>query len=172
MSNFAFAGFVEGTFWCGFADDPVPQVKHVWSFNCTESCLNLAETLHAIGTDGMITMTGQTDQDPMFLMDEVIDNDTLVDWTSFDIQILSGSANFNYTYTPLSNFFGSTTQTPTDLTFLSPLVVHPGDSVEMKFKIQVTSTGPFTLTVSQTAIPEPATITLLCIGALALLRKK
>jgi hypothetical protein len=171
-SNFAFAGFVSGTFNCDFADDPVPQVKHVWNFDYQEPCLDLSEALHVMGPDGQVTMTGVTNEDPMFLTDEVITNDTLFDWTSFEIEILSGPANFNYSFAPWSDFFGSTIQTPTKLTFLSPLVVHPGDAVELMFKIQVTSTGPFTLTVAQTPIPEPATITLLCIGALALLRKK
>jgi hypothetical protein len=51
-------------------------------------------------------------------------------------------------------------------------VVNPGDEVALNFKVQVFTIGGFTTCLTQNPIPEPATMTLLCIGALALLRKK
>jgi hypothetical protein len=51
----------------------------------------------------------------------------------------------------------------------SPILV--GDEAEFGFYIP-SFTGSGTYSTSQTPIPEPATITLLCIGALALTRRK
>jgi hypothetical protein len=50
----------------------------------------------------------------------------------------------------------------------SPIAI--GDEAEFGFQFSFTGAG--TVSYEETPIPEPATMTLLCIGALALLRKK
>jgi hypothetical protein len=51
-------------------------------------------------------------------------------------------------------------------------VINPNDEVQLNFRVQVFTTGGFTTCLTQNPIPEPATMSLLAIGALALLRRK
>ena len=119
--------------------------------------------------------------------DETLNNDTDFAWTGYHIDVGMADA-FTISHTNVI--------APTDWTFIvtdpiaglipgggsgyvgtidyyigtgSPIAI--GAEAEFGFEIP-SFTGIGTYSTAQTPIPEPATMTLLCIGALALLRKK
>ncbi len=118
---------------------------------------------------------------------ESLDNDTTFAWTGYRIDVGMADA-FILSHTNVT--------APADWTFIvtDPIAgLMPGGGpgyvgtidyymgtgspiaigAEAEFGFEISSfTGAGTYSTAQTPIPEPATMTLLCIGALALLRKK
>jgi hypothetical protein len=120
--------------------------------------------------------------------DETLDNDTTFAWTDYHIDI--GMADvFTISHTNVT--------APTDWTFIvtdpMPGLIPNGEGpgyvgridyyigtgspiaigAEAEFGFEIPSfTGAGTYSTAQTPTPEPATMTLLCIGALALTRRK
>ena len=126
------------------------------------------------------------------IADEIITNHTGVDWTDFHWDVLDGpdawfdsGPGFEFDTTPLTNQVFS----PDDRTFsvdgfgLGPggtdeVVANnttwfPGNGVsDGNLVIQVVSSGSTVFTLKETPTPEPATLFLLALGGLALLRKR
>ncbi|MFA5292410.1 MAG: PEP-CTERM sorting domain-containing protein [Phycisphaerae bacterium] len=168
-SNFAFAGFVEDTFLCTFPDDP-DELIHTWTFDYGTYDLNLAEHLTVLGND-QVVMSGETDEDPIYRTIKCVTNGSGVAWTSYELTLSATGPTF--TGTPSADLFSSAVISDGGLKItFSGGVVNPDDEVLLNFRILVPTTGAFSVCLTQTPIPEPATMALLGLGALALIRKK
>ena len=169
VGSASFAGFVNGTFLCTFPDDP-QQTFHNWNFNDATDHLTLAENIHVLGFD-QVNMSGVTDSDPTFHVTKTVTNSSGYTWTSYELLLGAGSATF--VGTPFTDKFGTAVISNAGLkiTYSSPLVVLPGQTVVLDFDINVPSTGSFGFCLTQNPIPEPATLAILGLGGL-LLRKR
>jgi hypothetical protein len=61
---------------------------------------------------------------------------------------------------------------PWTIEFQAPQAVPPGEVVTFEFKITIPDSGLYTVTLTQEPIPEPATVALFGLGALALLIRR
>lgn len=169
MTNLSFAGFVNGTFQCAFPDDPT-QAIHSWNFNYDIYKLTLAENLPALGADQVI-MSGQTDEDPVFTVTKTVTNSSTITWTSYELTLSPTGPLF--TGTPSSDVFSSAVISDGGLKITySGGSLAPGNTVNLNFSILVSSIGMFSVCLTQNPIPEPATIAMLSLGALAFFRRK
>ncbi len=167
------AGFT--SFLCEFPSEATHT--HTWSFStepdvCPEGTVGLLildESCTAYGTD-RVNMLGTTDEDPTFHVQKTIDNDTTFTWTSYELT-LQGDATF--LPTAFSSMF-ATVSYPTNqwIIFSAPTAVAPGGSVTLDVDINVPTTGSFNFTMTQLAVPEPATLSLLALGAGIIFRRK
>lgn len=169
MTSLSFAGFIAGTFQCTFPDDP-SQEAHSWNFDCVCYHLTLAENLYSLNADQVI-MGGQTDEDPVFTVTKTVTNSSAITWTSYELTLSPTGPLF--TGTPSSDVFSSAVISDGGLKITySGGWLAPGDTVNLNFSILVSSTGMFSVCLTQNPIPEPATIAMLSLGALAFFRKK
>lgn len=167
------AGFT--SFECFFPSEATHT--HDWTFStepdvCPEGTLGLLvldESCTAYGTD-WVNMVGTTNEDPTFHVQKTIDNDTTFTWTSYELT-LQGSA----TFMPgaFSSMFATAIYNSNQwIIFSAPTAVDPGQSVTLDVDINIPTTGGFNFTMTQLAVPEPATLGLLALGAGILFRRK
>jgi hypothetical protein len=171
------AGFVNpaenpdaAPFTCEFA---AIQNHHSWVFDYDTSnpTLTLNEVIHSTGTDP-VAISGQTDEDPPFTVVKTITNTSCITWTGYNVT-LSGSAV--PTFIPGSA--GSTNFSHVEYPHAAALVfsggaVAPGQLLTLQFGINVPTCGLFDFTLTQAPVPEPATLSLLSLGGLTLLRRR
>jgi hypothetical protein len=172
LSSASFAGFVSGTFLCTFPDDPT-GTNHTWSFdyNPTDYFLSLEETIEAMGID-QVNMSATNDDDPTFRVTKYVTNETTVAWTSYELTLNGTGPTF--TDTPSSDLFSSAVISNGGLKITySGGTVNPGDEVQLNFKVLSPAVNDsWTTCLTQNPIPEPATLAILGLGGMALLRKR
>jgi len=108
-----------------------------------------------------------------FTVTSTVTNESSVTWTGYKVTLdPTESAKF------VSGSAGSTkfaTVNEIDdwtLEFWAPVEVQPTQVVTLQFDVHIPDTGPYTFSLTQNPIPEPATVALLGLGALALLRRR
>ncbi len=194
LSTVAQAGFTD--FDCYFPDDPDAQI-HNWYFRAFNNQgveqgyihngngtvgtldpaasykLELGERLSEMGPDE-VEMSGMTSSDPNFTLIKTVENVTGVTWTAYQLVLDPvGVATFvpgtegSTRFTDIS--FSADLKT---ITFAEPLAVPDGDTVTLQVDINIPTTGSFGFNVCQHPIPEPATVALLGLGALVLIRTR
>ena len=168
-ANFAFANISQ--FQCAFPDDPM-QMKHSWNFNNFGDLLTLTADVNSLLGYDHIEVSGSADTNPSsFLISETVTNSGGSSWSTFEL-IFDPYTVGTFAGPVSSDKFESSTISNGGhkLVFSAGDGVLSDETVSLNFRIDVTNTmGQFHLNLSQ--IPEPATITLICIGAVALLRK-
>ncbi len=122
-----------------------------------------------------LEVSGETDADPIMNITKTVTNDTQDTWEGYQIALAGEDVSF-IAGTASSDVFNNVTEGAMLLDFQSPLSVGPGESVTFDFDILVESVGVYTFELSQTprleVIPEPATLGLMALGAIAFIRKR
>jgi hypothetical protein len=131
---------------------------------------------HMVGT-----ITSDTALDPTLIMHNLIDNDTSFAWTSYQVNIKMStmfSISNDVAYDP-SDWASSITQ-PTlvgseyigTVLFSAGTPVAAGDSFEFGYRVSFDGATSYQFCQEMVPVPEPATMSLLALSGLAVLRRK
>jgi hypothetical protein len=184
IASVASAGFTNIV--CEFPDDELEDY-HTWDWGTDgtpegiDAWLTLEENLSEVGPD-QVDISGATTDDPIFTMTKTVTNEGSVNWTTYNIgindvgddngvsftNIASASVNVNGTVYTVAD--AELTITDTLLSFTGG--VAPTQVITFNYDILVTTTGTFDFCLCQETIPEPATLAMLGLGALTLIRRK
>lgn len=169
------AGLVDGSLDCNFPGDP-HMYRHEWSVNYGLAELTITETFVELGPD-VAELSGETDSDlTTFSVIKKITNDTGITWTAYTLTLYDPVSEATFV-NGSAGAVGSKFQTvaypdSTTIEFSGDDSVLDGHLLQFQFDILVPTAGTFELTLTQNPIPEPATIALLGLGSLALLRRR
>lgn len=160
------AGFLEVI--CSNPDEPDFDSTHNWGFVFEDQLVWLEEIYDHLGTDS-VYVSGKTDEDQLLTMTKAVTNSNGTVWTAYSLT-LGGNATFVSALN--SNNLFSNVSVDDSYVLFDGGSVGSGQTLEMSFVVNVPVIGDFSFCLTQLAIPEPASLTLLGLGALALYRRK
>ncbi|MHC4509800.1 MAG: hypothetical protein ACYTAO_12705 [Planctomycetota bacterium] len=116
----------------------------------------------------LVDITAEAQSD--FGITATISNQSDITWTGYVLSLDSqGEATF-VQGTAGSTVFGTTLYPDLwTIEFWAPEPVPPGEAVTLNFDINIPDNGPYSFTLTQNPIPEPATVFFLALGAALLL---
>lgn len=158
------AGFVSVI--CSNDADPDFDATHEWGFDFENQSVYLIEDYLHWGPDS-VNVSGITETDPDLSMTKAVTNLNGNVWTAYSLT-LGGNATF---VSASSDLLPDVDLSDTYILF-SGGTVEIGQTLNMAFVVNVPTIGDFSFCLTQLAIPEPASLSLLGLGALALIRRK
>lgn len=174
FSAVAQAGLVDGSLDCNFPGDPY-MYRYEWSVNYGQAELTIIQTFDELGPD-VVELSGETDSDlTSFTVIGRVTNSTATTWTGYTLTLYDPVSEVTFV-NGSAGAVGSNFQTvaypdSTTIEFSGDDPVLNG-LLRLQFDILVPTAGAFELTLTQNPIPEPATIAMLGLGSLALLRRR
>lgn len=172
----SFAGLVPDSWWASWGDTS-NLGRNTWAFEEEALTWNIDEKFDALGS-ASFSCGGATNEDPDILITKTIENGSDVAWTSFVVEIdPTGGASY---VAGSAEVVGDHLNTITEqniggvdvITFEAPDSVLVGETLEISFKINIPANTIFTIDVEQTPVPEPASLSILSLGAVFLARRK
>lgn len=158
------AGFVNVI--CSNPEEPDFDATHEWGFVFATQSVWLEENYDHVGTDS-VYVSGVTDTDPDLSMTKAVTNSNGNIWTAYSLT-LGGNATF---VSASSDLLPDVDLSDTYILF-SGGTVDIGQTLNMAFVVNVPTIGDFSFCLTQLAIPEPASLSLLGLGVLSLIRRK
>jgi len=132
-----------------------------------------AVVTQSIGSARLGTVTMSAESQSKFTLTSTVTNETSFIWTGYLLSLNPAeSASFANGSAGSTKFGTVLYPDKWHVEFRSPQEVAPGQVVTMQFDIVIPDDGSYTFTLTQTPIPEPATLALLGLGALACLRRR
>ncbi len=133
--------------------------------------VTLGEKLGHTG-DFLVDFSGETDDDPVMHVLKNVENDGGFTWTDYRMMLPAGGDITFVNGTATSDRMTVAVDSAYELLFSQPQVILPGETVTFEFDVLIPSTGGFNFTLTQTPLPEPATMALMGLGGLGLLIRR
>lgn len=137
--------------------------------NWSPSGAAFAQAMGAAGSS--VTMTAESHS--KFTVTSTVTNEEGFTWTGYLLELNPAEAATFVNGSAGSTKFSTVTY-PDDWTvvFAAPQEVAVGQVVTLQFDVYIPDGGPYTFSLTQTPIPEPATFALLGLGSLVFLAKR
>lgn len=117
-----------------------------------------------------LEMTAQASS--VFIITSNTTNDSGFTWTAYLMELNPlEAATFVHGSAQSTDFQSAIYPDDWTIEFQEPIAVAHGEQVTFEFKVDIPTGPPYTFTLTQTPIPEPATVVLLGLGTLALLTR-
>jgi len=136
---------------------------YTWS----ESGVVISQSISSLAPSD-ITMTAQASSE--FTITNTTMNETNFLWTGYILELeYGGPPQFIFDSARSTHFKSALYPNNWKIVFQAPDAVPVGEIVTLQFKLAIPDDAPYTFTLTQYPVPEPATFVLLGLGAVALM---
>ena len=151
--------------------EALDQSLSCWAFDPSKPMWAVGEYYVADSPrSAAVALTGFADVDPTLHILKAIYNGSTFEWTDYHVEI--GGTGVSYVPgSAKSDTFGTIVQNGNTIDFYAPNSVPIGKVVVIEFDVQIPP-GMFSFSITQTPSPEPASLGLLALGGLAMLRRR
>lgn len=122
---------------------------------------------------GPVGVTMSAEAHSTFTITTTATNESDITWTGYLLSLdPQGNASFVDGSAGSTKFNTALYPDAYSIEFWEPQVVLPGQVVTLQFDVSIPDDGTYTFTLTQNPIPEPASVLLLGLGGVLMLRKK